>query len=121
MPDAVVGVTTEATVAAGHVNAHVRVAAVPGVGVSVQASEAVAAAAARVQLRPIVPAEVAVLKVLGVTVGAPKAAAPAPEIAHAVTVVLPVPTAPEAAIAMLAVAAPAAPAGKVTPAAVVGV
>lgn len=115
-----VGVTAAATVAAGQVSAHVRVAGVPGVGVSVHDSEPVAAAAARVQLRSIVPAEVVVLNVpfAGVVVGAPNAA---PVTAQADTTVAPVPEAPVPAMAMLAVAAPAAPAGKVTPAAVVGV
>ena len=123
MPDAVVGVTVAATVAAGQVKAQVRVAAAPGVEVSVHANDAVAAAAARVQLRFIVPAVVVVLKVpfAGVVVTAPKDAAPAPDTAQAETTVAPVPAAPVPAIAIVAVAAPAAPGGKVTPAVVAGV
>ena len=100
-----------------------RVAAAPGVDVSVHANEAVAAAAARVQLRLIEPVVFAVLNVpfAGVVVGAPKEAAPAPDTAQPETTVAPVPAAPVPAIAILDVAAPAAPAGKVTPAAVDGV
>ena len=108
---------------AGQVKAHVRVAAAPGVDVSVQANEAVVTALPRVQLRLIVPAVVAVLNVpfAGVVVGAAKDAAPAPVIAQAETTALPVPTAPELTIAIVDVATPALPAGRDTPSAVVGV
>jgi hypothetical protein len=78
------------TVAAGQVKAHVRVNGEPatvGVAVSVQANEAVAAAAARVQDKLIEPVVVPVLKIppAGVVVTAPNEAAPAPVIAQPVT------------------------------------
>ena len=100
-----------------------RVAAAPGVDVSVQDNEAEARAAPRVQPRFIVPVAVTVLNVpfAGVVVGAAKDVAPAPVIAQPETTVLPVPTAPVPTIPMLDVAVPAGPGGKATPAAVLGV
>jgi len=85
---------TEATgatgVIAGQVNAQVRVNGEPatvGVAVSVQANDAIAADAPRVQLRLIEPLVVPVLKMppAGVVVTAPNAAAPGPVIAQPVT------------------------------------
>jgi hypothetical protein len=79
-----------AAVAAGQVNAQVRVNGEPatvGVAVSVQANDAVAAAAARVHDKLIEPVVVPVLKMppAGVVVTAPNEAAPAPVMAQPVT------------------------------------
>jgi len=91
-PLSVVGATaaTGAKIAAGQVNAQVRVNGEPatvGVAVSVQANDAIAADAPRVQLRSIEPLVVPVLKMppAGVVVTAPNAAAPGPVIAQPVT------------------------------------
>ncbi len=124
----VVGATapTGATAfSAGQVNAQVRVNGEPatvGVAVSVQAREAVAADAPRVQLSSIDPMVVAVLKIpfAGVVVTGPNDAAPAPVIAQSVTAVWPIPSAPDEVMPIAALVTPAAPLGKVTPAAGVG-
>ena len=124
MPVGVVGVTVAATVAAGQDNAQVRVAAAPGVEVSVHDNEAVPAVAARVHPKLIVPVVVVVLNVpfAGVVVGTANVAPPTtPVIAQPEMTVAPVPAAPVPATAIVAVAAPAAPGGNATPAVVAGV
>ena len=119
--------TTGATLAdaAGQVNAQVRVNGEPatvGVAVSMQDSDAVAAAPPRVQLKLIEPEVVPVLKTppAGVVVTAPNDPEPGPVIAQPVTADWPAPTAPAEVMAIVVFTEPAGPAGKVTPAAVVG-